>query len=75
MSIQSISNSLVATSSGMIGGVSKALTSKFTLSTITFSQIFEVTIYAGISALVGYLVKLGIDTLRKKYFTKPNNKA
>ena len=75
MSIQSISNSLVATSSGMIGGVSKAITSKFTLSTITFSQVTEVAVYAAISAFVGYLVKLGVDTLRKKYFTKPNNKA
>ena len=59
----------------MIGGVSKALASEFTLNTITFSQIFEVSIYAGISAFVGYLVKLGIDTLRKRYFSNSNTKA
>ena len=75
MSIPTFQNSLVATSSGMIGGVTKAVSYGFTLSTITFSQIFEVSVYAGISAFVGYLVKLGIDTLRKKYFTNSKKEA
>jgi hypothetical protein len=72
MPLQSFSNSLVATSSGMIGGVAKAVSSGFTLCTISVPHIIEVSVYAGISAFVGYLVKLGVDTLRKKVF--PNNK-
>jgi hypothetical protein len=66
MPFHQISNSVVATSSGMIGGLTKAYTSGFQLCSINVSQIIEVSFYAAISALVGYGVKLGVDTLRKQ---------
>ncbi len=74
MSLQQISNSLVATSSGMIGGVTKAVTSGFTLCGVNLPQVIDVTIYAAISAFVGYVVKLGVDSIRRKINKKKENR-
>ena len=71
MSISSISNSIIATSSGVIGGLIKAISSGF--ATISISHITEVIIYAAISAFVGYIVKLGVDSLRNRIFNKNTN--
>lgn len=56
-------NSVVATTSGICGGVGKALSANLILLNITFQSILEVAVYAAVSALVGYGVKKGIDHL------------
>jgi len=56
-------NSVIATISGLCGGLGKALTANLVLTNITFQGILEVSFYAAISALVGYGVKKGIDSL------------
>jgi len=66
-------NSIIATSSGMIGGVTKAVSSGFTYSDFAVPQIAEVSFYAAVSAIVGYLVKLSIDQLIKKIKKLNNN--
>jgi hypothetical protein len=63
-------NSVVATTSGLCGGLGKALTAHLVLDNITFQGILEVAFYAAISALVGYGVKVSIDKLRKLYNRK-----
>lgn len=60
-------NSVVATTSGLCGGLGKALTAHLVLANITFQGIIEVAFYAAISALVGYGVKVSIDKLRELY--------
>jgi len=70
-----IQNTIITTTSGMIGGVTKALTAGFTLARITISNMLEIAIYAAISALVGYLVKFLIDELRAKYQKKQSRKS
>jgi len=60
---QNHENSLIVTFSSVCGGVGKTITSHFFLANITFPGIIEVAFYAGISALVGYGVKKGIDSL------------
>jgi hypothetical protein len=60
---QSQINSLIATVSGIFGGLGKALTANFILISVTFQGILQVSFYAAISALVGYGVKAGIDKL------------
>ena len=57
----------------MIGGLTKAYTSGFSTCAINLNQIVEVSFYAAISALVGYGVKLNVDTLRKKANKNQNN--
>jgi hypothetical protein len=54
-------NSLVATTSGICGGVGKAISAKLILANITFTGIIDVAFYAAISAMVGYGVKKAID--------------
>lgn len=63
-------NSVIATTSGLCGGLGKALTAHMVLTNITFQGIIEVAFYAAISALVGYGVKKGIDNLVNR-FKKP----
>ncbi|MBN1968523.1 MAG: hypothetical protein JW870_04070 [Candidatus Delongbacteria bacterium] len=54
-------NSLVATTSGICGGVGKAISANLILANITFTGIIDVAFYAAISAMVGYGVKKAID--------------
>ena len=63
-------NSLIVTTSGLCGGLSKAIASNLVLTNITFQGIIEVAFYAAISALVGYGVKKGVDSLVNR-FKKP----
>jgi len=65
MPIQSLTNSFITTSSGIIGGVAKAVTSGFTICSISLPHVIDVAVYAAISASVGYSIKLGFDELRK----------
>ena len=62
-------NSIVVTTSGLCGGLGKALTAHLVLANITIHGTFDVAFYAAISALVGYGVKKGIDSL-SIYFKK-----
>ena len=63
-------NSVVATTSGLFGGLSKALTTHLFFTNITFQGIVEVAIYAAISAMVGYGVKKAIDSLVNLFKTR-----
>jgi hypothetical protein len=54
-------NSLIATTSGICGGVGKAISAKLILANITFTGMIDVAFYAAISAMVGYGVKKAID--------------
>lgn len=62
-------NSVVATTSGICGGVGKAISANLILLNITLQSVLEVAVYAAVSALVGYGVKKGIDWL-VNYFKK-----
>ena len=57
-------NTIVSTTSGVFGGMGKAFTGNLILNAITFNSLTEVTVYAAVSAVVGYCVKLGIDFIR-----------
>ena len=62
--------SIITTSSATVGGLSKAFILGFAQPTISLSQVLEVSIYATISAVIGYSVKMFFDYLR----TRKNNK-
>ena len=64
MPFQSLSNSVVTTSSGIIGGVAKAVNSGFTMCSISIPHVLDVAFYAAISAIIGYSIKLGFDEIR-----------
>jgi hypothetical protein len=64
MPLQSIHNSIIATSSGIIGGVAKAINAGFALCSISIPHIIDVAFYAALSAFIGYSIKLGFDELR-----------
>lgn len=62
---QNEQNSIVTTASGVFGGVGKAVSAHLT--GVSLDGMLEVAIYAAISAVVGYAVKLGIDKLKKVF--------
>jgi len=64
--------SIITTSSATVGGLSKAFILGFAQPTITLSQILEVSIYATISATIGYGIKMLFDWLK---FKMQNRKA
>lgn len=66
MPYESFQNSVITTSSGVVGGVTKAIASGFTLNSISIMQMLDVSIYAAVSAIVGYTVKYIIDSIRKR---------
>ncbi len=61
-------NAIVSTTSGVFGGVGKVITCNIMLNTISLQSLLEVSVYAAVSAVVGYCVKLGID-----YIIHPKN--
>jgi len=61
-------NSTFITFLGLFGGMTKAISSGFVLCSISLPHVFEISVYAAISALVGYMVKLGIDVIRQRFF-------
>ncbi|MBT3300901.1 MAG: hypothetical protein HOD63_01355 [Bacteroidetes bacterium] len=64
MPLHSFQTSVITTSSGVIGGVTKAINSGFTLCSISIPHIIDVAFYAALSAFIGYSIKLGFDELR-----------
>ncbi|MFN7833513.1 MAG: hypothetical protein ACK5Q2_16155 [Bacteroidota bacterium] len=58
---QSHYTSLFTTISGLIGGLGKAITYKPMLASITLTGLSTVATYAALSAMVGYVVKYGMD--------------
>jgi hypothetical protein len=58
--------SIATTTSGMIGGVTKAVSANLTVLSISFQGIIDVAFYALVSASVGYGVKVGFDRLVKR---------
>lgn len=67
-----ISLSLATTASGILGGVSRAVTEQVPLSTITLTGVVDVAAYAVVSASVGYCVKVVMDMAHKR-FSKSKN--
>lgn len=56
---------MITTSSATVGGLTKAFVLGFAQPTITLPQILEVSIYAAISATIGYSVKMMFDLLKE----------
>ncbi len=54
---------IFTTLSGVIGGITKAVSAKPLLLAITFGGLSTVIIYAGASAVAGYVVKKLLDRL------------
>ncbi len=67
--------SIITTSSATVGGLSKAFILGFAQPTITFSQVLEVSIYAAISATIGYTIKMGFDWLRATIKKRKSKKS
>ncbi len=58
---------LFTTASGVVGGVSKAISAKPLLLAITLPGLTTVVIYAAASAVVGYVVKKAMDACSKRF--------
>ena len=59
-------DTLITTSSATVGGLTKAFVLGFAQPTVTFPQILEVSIYAAISATIGFGVKMIFDLLKDR---------
>jgi hypothetical protein len=57
---------IFTTISGVIGGITKAVSAKPLLLAITFGGLSTVVIYAAASAAAGYVVKKLLDRLSKE---------
>ena len=69
--------SIFTTASGVLGGVTKAVTAKPILTEITLPGLSNVVIYAAASAAAGYIVKKSMDCVAKRltdYFHKQEEK-
>jgi hypothetical protein len=69
--------SIVTTASGVLGGVTKAITVKPILTEITLPGLSNVVIYAAASAAAGYIVKKSMDCVAKRltdYFHQQEEK-
>ena len=66
MKRQNMQDSMITTSSATVGGLTKAFVLGFAQPTITFPQILEVSVYAAISATIGYVTKMIFDALKAK---------
>jgi hypothetical protein len=66
--------SIVATTSGLVGGVSRALVEKLSVGSISFHGVIDVAFYAVISASVGYCVKVTLDEAYQKIKSKKSKK-
>jgi len=66
--------SITTTASGMIGGVSKAISEHLTVCYISTQGIIDVAFYAVVSASVGYIVKIGFDSMMRKLKSKTAKK-
>lgn len=66
--------SIVATTSGLLGGVSRALTEQISTSSISLSGVVDVAFYAVVSASVGYCVKIALDGAYQKLKSRKSDK-
>lgn len=65
--------SIVATTSGLLGGISRALTEQISVSSISLSGVVDVSFYAVVSATVGYCVKVVLDGAYKRFKSKKSD--
>jgi hypothetical protein len=63
--------SVPVVTSGLCGGMSKIITAQVPLTILSVQSVFDVALYALISAVIGYGVNKGIDALSKKYKNRP----
>ncbi|MFZ4426674.1 MAG: hypothetical protein ACOYOO_05910 [Saprospiraceae bacterium] len=63
---QSNHTAIFTTIFGLIGGLGKAISQKAVLWGISLSGLGSVATYAALSAMVGYLVKYGMDYLTSR---------
>jgi hypothetical protein len=63
---QSHHTAIFTTVFGLIGGLGKAISQKAVLWGVTLSGMSSVATYAALSAMVGYLVKYGMDYLANR---------
>jgi len=63
---QSHHTAIFTTIFGLIGGLGKAISQKAVLWGISLSGLGSVATYAALSAMVGYLVKYGMDYLTSR---------
>ena len=68
------SNTLICTSAGVIGGVTKAFITPHLLN-ITFDGSFTVAGYAALSSIAAYFAKEGIGWLHKRVLRFMNRNA
>lgn len=61
------------TASGMLGGLSRAISEQVSLSTISFPGIIDVAAYAVVSASVGYCVKVTMDVVHQWVRNRKSN--
>jgi len=59
-------DSLITTASATVGGLTKAFILGFAQPTITLAQILEVSLYATISATIGYGIKTAFDIMKDR---------
>lgn len=59
--------SFATTASGMLGGLSRAMSEQISLTTITFPGVIDVAVYAVVSASVGYCVKVTMDLISERF--------
>jgi len=71
---QIMQDSMITTSSATVGGLTKAFILGFAQPTITFPQILEVSIYAAISASIGYVIKIVFDLIKSKLIQSKTKK-
>lgn len=67
-------NSLIASVSGVIGGISKAIDTRPLESFYSPMEIIQICFYAALSAAVGYTVKRSLDFLFDKISNRINQK-
>lgn len=70
----SFQNSLIASVSGVIGGVGKAIDTRAYESFYSPIEIIQICFYAALSAAVGYTVKRTLDFLFDKISNRINKK-
>ena len=67
-------NSLIASVSGVIGGVGKAIVTRPLESFYSPTEIIQICFYAALSAAVGYTVKRTLDFFFEKISKRFNQK-
>lgn len=64
---QNDQNSIITTVSGICGGMGKVISNSVIIANVTLGGIAEVALYAAVSAVVGYGVKVLIDRIKRSF--------